>query len=55
MVIQPVGKIICIDTKSIRDTGRSTQGVKFLEPQDKVASISFGIWSHPYLGNGNDV
>ena len=34
------GKIIRIDTKSIRAAGRSTQGVKLLdlEPHDKVAA-----------------
>jgi DNA gyrase subunit A len=40
MVISQSGKIIRIDTKSIRAAGRSTQGVKLLdlEPQDKVAA-----------------
>jgi DNA gyrase subunit A len=40
MVISQFGKIIRIDTKSIRAAGRSTQGVKLLdlEPQDKVAA-----------------
>jgi DNA gyrase subunit A len=39
MVISQFGKIIRIDTKSIR-AGRSTQGVKLLdlEDQDKVAA-----------------
>jgi DNA gyrase subunit A len=40
MVISQFGKIIRIDTKSIRAAGRSTQGVKLLdlEPQDKLAA-----------------
>ena len=40
MVISQFGKIIRIDTKSIRAAGRSTQGVKLLdlEYQDKVAA-----------------
>ena len=40
MVISQFGKIIRIDTKSIRAAGRSTMGVKLLdlEPQDKVAA-----------------
>jgi len=40
MVISQFGKMIRIDTKSIRAAGRSTQGVKLLnlEPDDKVAA-----------------
>ncbi len=40
MVISQFGKIIRIDTKSIRAAGRSTQGVKLLdlEAEDKVAA-----------------
>ncbi|MBB5340907.1 DNA gyrase subunit A [Tunturiibacter gelidoferens] len=40
MVISQFGKIIRIDTKSVRAAGRSTQGVKLLdlEDQDKVAA-----------------
>jgi DNA gyrase subunit A len=40
MVISQFGKIIRIDTKSIRAAGRSTMGVKLLDldPQDKVAA-----------------
>ncbi len=40
MVISQFGKIIRIDTKSIRAAGRGTQGVKLLdlEDQDKVAA-----------------
>src|SRR5262244_29846 len=40
MLISHFGKIIRIDTKQIREAGRSTQGVRLLqlEPGDKVAS-----------------
>jgi len=40
MVISQFGKMIRIDTKTIREAGRSTQGVKLLnlEPDDKVAA-----------------
>ena len=40
MVISQFGKIIRIDTKSIRAAGRSTQGVKLLnlDADDKVAA-----------------
>ncbi|MBZ5522794.1 MAG: DNA gyrase subunit A [Acidobacteriia bacterium] len=40
MLISQFGKIIRIDTKQIREAGRSTQGVRLLqlEPSDKVAS-----------------
>jgi DNA gyrase subunit A len=40
MAISQFGKIIRIDTKTIRAAGRSTQGVKLLnlEPDDKVAA-----------------
>ena len=40
MVISQFGKIIRIDTKTIRAAGRSTQGVQLLnlEPDDKVAA-----------------
>jgi DNA gyrase subunit A len=40
MVISQFGKIIRIDTKSIRAAGRSTSGVKLLDldPEDKVAA-----------------
>src|SRR5437016_5289722 len=40
MLISQFGKIIRIDTKPIREAGRSTQGVRLLhlEPGDKVAS-----------------
>jgi DNA gyrase subunit A len=40
MVISQYGKIIRIDTKTIRAAGRSTQGVRLLnlDPEDKVAA-----------------
>ncbi len=40
MIISRAGKMIRIDTKTIRAAGRSTQGVKLLnlEPDDKVAA-----------------
>ncbi len=40
MVISQYGKIIRIDTKTVRAAGRSTQGVKllFLEEEDRVAA-----------------
>ena len=40
MVISQYGKIIRIDTKTIRAAGRSTQGVRLLhlEEEDKVAA-----------------
>jgi DNA gyrase subunit A len=40
MIISQYGKIIRIDTKTIREAGRSTQGVKLLnlETEDKVAA-----------------
>ncbi len=40
MLISQYGKIIRIDTKTIREAGRSTQGVRLLhlEPGDKVAA-----------------
>jgi DNA gyrase subunit A len=40
MVISQYGKIIRIDTKTVRAAGRSTQGVKLLnlEDEDKVAA-----------------
>ena len=40
MIISHYGKIIRIDTKHIREAGRSTQGVRLLqlEPGDKVAA-----------------
>ena len=40
MVISQYGKIIRIDTKTVRSAGRSTQGVKLLnlEEDDKVAA-----------------
>jgi DNA gyrase subunit A len=42
MVISQFGKIIRIDTKSVRAAGRSTSGVRLLnlEPDDRVASAT---------------
>jgi len=42
MVISQFGKIIRIDTKSVRAAGRSTSGVRLLnlESDDKVASAT---------------
>ena len=41
MVISQFGKIIRIDTKSVRAAGRSTSGVKLLDldTDDKVAAV----------------
>ena len=41
MVISQFGKVIRIDTKSVRSPGRSTHGVKLLdlEDLDKVAAV----------------
>jgi DNA gyrase subunit A len=40
IVISQFGKIIRVDTKTIRSAGRATQGVRLLnlEPDDKVAA-----------------
>ncbi len=42
MVISQFGKIIRIDTKSVRAAGRSTSGVRLLslESDDKIASAT---------------
>ena len=44
MVISQFGKIIRIDTKTVRAAGRSTSGVRLLQPRtmtdDKVASAT---------------
>src|SRR6202020_3585019 len=42
MVISQFGKIIRIDTKTVRNAGRATQGVRLLnlEPEDKVAAAA---------------
>jgi DNA gyrase subunit A len=52
MVISRFGKIIRIDTKSIRAAGRSTQGIKLLdlEPRNRrrtyhTGSLLSGWWS----------
>jgi DNA gyrase subunit A len=53
MVISQFGKMIRIDTNSIRAAGRSTQGVKLLnlEPDDKVAAA---VIIPPEELNGNN-
>jgi DNA gyrase subunit A len=55
MVISQFGKIIRIDTKSVRSAGRSTSGVRLLhlEPEDKVASATVIPPEDPKV-NGND-
>jgi DNA gyrase subunit A len=54
MVISQFGKIIRIDTKTIRAAGRATQGVRLLtlEPDDKVAAAVI-IPPEELNGNGN--
>jgi len=54
MVISQFGKIIRIDTKNIREAGRSTQGVRLLhlEEGDHVAAASL-IPPEEANGNGN--
>ncbi|MGP8269404.1 MAG: DNA gyrase subunit A [Terracidiphilus sp.] len=54
MVISQFGKIIRIDTKTIRAAGRATQGVRLLnlEPEDKVAAAVI-IPPEELNGNGN--
>ena len=54
MVISQFGKIIRIDTKTIRSAGRATQGVRLLtlEPDDKVAAAVI-IPPDELNGNGN--
>ena len=54
MVISQFGKIIRIDTKNIREAGRSTQGVRLLhlEDGDHVAAASL-IPPEEANGNGN--
>ena len=54
MVISQFGKIIRIDTKNIREAGRSTQGVRLLhlEEGDRVAAASV-IPPEETNGNGN--
>ena len=55
MVISQFGKIIRIDTKTIRAAGRATQGVRLLnlEPEDKVAAAVI-IPPDELNGNGKD-
>ena len=54
MVISQFGKIIRIDTKTIRAAGRATQGVRLLnlEPDDKIA-VAVIIPPDELNGNGN--
>ena len=54
MVITQFGKIIRVDTKTIRNAGRATQGVRLLnlEPEDKVAAAVI-IPPEELNGNGN--
>ncbi|MGH9606124.1 MAG: DNA gyrase subunit A, partial [Terracidiphilus sp.] len=53
MVISQFGKIIRVDTKTIRAAGRATQGVRLLnlEPEDKVAAA---VIIPPEELNGNN-
>jgi DNA gyrase subunit A len=55
MVISQFGKIIRIDTKNIREAGRSTQGVRLLhlEEGDRLAAASV-IPPEEVAENGND-
>jgi DNA gyrase subunit A len=54
MVISQFGKIIRIDTKTVRSAGRATQGVRLLslEPDDKVAAAVI-IPPEELNGSGN--
>jgi DNA gyrase subunit A len=55
MVISQFGKIIRIDTKTVREAGRATQGVRLLnlEPDDKIAAAVI-IPPEELNGNGKD-
>jgi DNA gyrase subunit A len=55
MVISQFGKIIRIDTKSVRAAGRSTSGVRLLnlESDDKVASATVIPPEDPKLNGEN--
>ncbi|MGB3632307.1 MAG: DNA gyrase C-terminal beta-propeller domain-containing protein, partial [Terracidiphilus sp.] len=55
VVISQFGKIIRIDTKTVRSAGRATQGVRLLslEPDDKVAAAVI-IPPEELNGNGKD-
>jgi DNA gyrase subunit A len=55
MVISQFGKIIRIDTKTVRSAGRATQGVRLLslEPDDKVAAAVI-IPPEELNGNGKE-
>jgi DNA gyrase subunit A len=54
MVISQYGKIIRLETRDIREAGRSTQGVRLLQLEggDKVAAAVV-IPSEEQNGNGN--
>ena len=54
IIISQFGKIIRVDTKTIRAAGRATQGVRLLnlEPEDKVAAAVI-IPPEELNGNGN--
>jgi DNA gyrase subunit A len=54
MIISQFGKIIRVDTKTIRNAGRATQGVRLLnlDPEDKVAAAVI-IPPEELNGNGN--
>jgi DNA gyrase subunit A len=55
MVISQFGKIIRIDTKTVRAAGRATMGVKLLdlETDDKVASATIIPPEDPKLSTEN--
>jgi len=55
MVISQFGKIIRIDTKSVRSAGRSTSGVRLLnlDTDDKVASATVIPPEDPKVNGGD--
>ena len=57
MIVSQNGKIIRIESATIRETGRSTQGVKLvsLEEGDKVAAASVIPDTENGNGNGSDI
>ena len=56
IIVSQNGKIIRIESSTIRQAGRSTQGVKLvsLEPDDKVAAASVIPDAEPENGAGQD-
>jgi DNA gyrase subunit A len=56
IIVSQNGKIIRIESSTIRQAGRSTQGVKLvsLEPDDKVAAASVIPEAEPENGAGQD-